>query len=419
MISIEYIRQNAEAAEEQLRSKGADVDIEHVLKLDEDQRAVLHEVEELRAKRNQLSSEMAKMDADEREKRLKEAEKLKRTLKEQEEHLAEVTAELEAILRKLPNPPAKDVPRGQDEGANVVVRTVGDIPQFSFEPKDYLALAQQHDLIDIERAAKVSGSRFGYIKNEAAVLEFALVRMALDETAKENFMPIVPPVLVNEEAMRGIGYLDKEPEQVYHLVEDNLYLVATAEHAIVPMFKDETLSEQELPKRFIGFSSAFRREAGSYGKDTKGILRVHQFDKVEMVTFCDAATSAQEHERMLAIQERLMQALEIPYQVVHNATGDMAFSAQNQYDIESWIPSEGRYRETHSTSNTTDFQSRRLNIRRRGTDGTELVHILNGTAFAIGRTLIALLENHQRQDGSIAIPKALQPYAGFDVIASA
>jgi seryl-tRNA synthetase len=296
------------------------------------------------------------------------------------------------------------------------MRTVGQKPEFSFTPKDSTELGVLHNLIDTERAAKVSGTRFGYIKNEAAILEFALVRMAMDEAAREGFSPIVPPVLVGEEAMRGLGYLDKEPDQIYHLPEDDLYLVATAEHSIVPMLSGETIPAEEAPQRFVGFSSAFRREAGSYGKDTRGILRVHQFDKVEMVTFATQESSNAEHELMLAIQERLMQKLEIPYQVVRICTGDMGFVAANQYDIEAWIPSENTYRETHSTSNTTDFQSRRLGIRVKGSEGTELAHILNGTAFAIGRTLIALLENHQQEDGSILIPEALQPYTGFDRI---
>ncbi|MEX0916755.1 MAG: serine--tRNA ligase, partial [Candidatus Spechtbacterales bacterium] len=306
--------------------------------------------------------------------------------------------------------------RGADESENVVVRTVGEKPVFSFTPKDSTELGAIHNLIDTERAAKVSGTRFGYIKNEAVILEFALVRMAMDEAALEGFSPIVPPVLVGEEAMRGLGYLDKEPDQIYHIEEDDLYLVATAEHSIVPMLSGETISAEEAPQRFVGFSSAFRREAGSYGKDTRGILRVHQFDKVEMVTFATPESSNTEHELMLAIQERLMQKLEIPYQVVRICTGDMGFVAANQYDIEAWVPSENTYRETHSTSNTTDFQSRRLGIRVKGAEGTELAHIVNGTAFAIGRTLIALLENHQQEDGSIHIPQALQSYTGFDRI---
>jgi len=416
MLSFDYIRENREAVKEGIAAKKSAIDIDELLALDESYRALLGEVEGLRAQRNVLSDAIASATADERAEKIKEAEGLKEKIQASEEGLKEAQEKRDVIARVLPNVPFADVPRGEDESGNVVVRTVGEKPEFSFTPKDSTELGALHDLIDTERAAKVSGTRFGYIKNEAAILEFALVRMAMDEAASEGFAPIVPPVLVGEEAMRGLGYLDKEPEQIYHLPEDNLYLVATAEHAIVPMLAGETLEEGDAPKRFVGFSSAFRREAGSYGRDTKGILRVHQFDKVEMVTFATPDKSDDEHQLMLAIEECLMQKLEIPYQVVRICTGDMGFVAANQYDIEAWIPSENTYRETHSTSNTTDFQSRRLGIRVKGNEGTQLAHILNGTAFAIGRTLIALLENHQNEDGSISIPAALQPYTGFERI---
>lgn len=416
MISFDYIRENTEKAKEGFAAKKCTVDVDALLALDEEYRAALAATEQLRAQRNVISDQIASASEDERSVKIKEAEEIKAKLQESEQRLDEASDKREEAARTLPNLPFDVVPRGEDESANEVLRSVGEVADMPFEVKDSSQLGQMHDLIDTERAAKVSGSRFGYIKNEAALLEFALVRMALDEAAKEGFAPIVPPVLIGEQAMRGLGYLDKEPDQIYHLPEDDLYLVATAEHAIVPMLAGETLQASDTPKRYIGFSSAFRREAGTYGKDTKGILRVHQFDKVEMVTFAAPETSNDEHQLMLSIQERLMQKLEIPYQVVHVCTGDMGFTAANQYDIESWIPSEGRYRETHSTSNTTDFQSRRLGIRVKTGEGSEFAHVLNGTAFAIGRTLIALLENHQQADGSIAIPEALRPYTGFDRI---
>ena len=416
MISFDYIRENTEKAKEGFAAKKCAVDVEALLALDEAYRSALAATEQLRAQRNAISDEIATASQEERPAKIKEAEEIKAKLQESEQRLDEATDKRDEAVRSLPNLPFDVVPRGEDESANEVLRSVGAVAEMPFEVKDSSQLGEMHDLIDTERAAKVSGSRFGYIKNEAALLEFALVRLALDEAAKEGFSPIVPPVLIGEKAMRGLGYLDKEPDQIYHLEEDDLYLVATAEHAIVPMLSGETLEASEAPKRYIGFSSAFRREAGTYGKDTKGILRVHQFDKVEMVTFATPETSNDEHQLMLSIQERLMQKLEIPYQVVHVCTGDMGFTAANQYDIESWIPSEGRYRETHSTSNTTDFQSRRLGIRVKMGEGSEFAHVLNGTAFAIGRTLIALLENHQQADGSIVIPEALRPYTGFDRI---
>ena len=295
------------------------------------------------------------------------------------------------------------------------MRYCGEKPNFDFEALDYLSIARKFDLIDIERASKVSGARFGYLKNKAATLEIALIQFAFSELSKNGFTPIIPPVLVNEKSMMGIGYLDKDADEIYKIEKDNLYLVGTAEHSIVPMFSGEELSLSALPLRFCGFSSAFRRESGSYGKDAKGIFRVHQFDKVEMVSFSKPKNSRDEHLLILQEQEKLTQKLNIPYRVVHICSGDMGFSANNQYDIEAWIPSEGRYRETHSTSDTGDFQARRLNIRYNDNE-KQFVHILNGTAFAIGRILIALLENNQQKDGSVVIPEALRKYTEFDAI---
>ncbi len=282
-----------------------------------------------------------------------------------------------------------------------------------------MELGSALDIIDTERAAKISGTRFAYLRREAALLEFALIQLALETLIKEGFMPVIPPVLVGERPMAGMGYLEHGGrDEMYYLSEDKLFLAGTSEQSVVPMHMDEVLNESDLPLRYVAFSPCFRREAGSYGKDTKGILRVHQFDKIEMVSYTTPEKSDEEHEFLLSLEEKLMGMLKLPYQVIKMCTGDLGDPAARKYDIETWIPSQDKYRETHSTSTITDFQARRLNIRfkRNSTSKLEYAHTLNGTAFAIGRILIAILENYQRADGTIAVPQALQKYCGFDVI---
>ncbi|MYE37959.1 MAG: serine--tRNA ligase [Candidatus Spechtbacteria bacterium SB0662_bin_43] len=417
MISPDYIRNNRKEVQEGVRAKKSDIRIDDIIALDDEYKQVLRTTEDLRASRNTITEQIAaQKNSEARSGLLKKAEEIKRKVQHNESILRTKKEALDTALHKIPNIPSNDVPRGTDEDDNVVLRVFGEKPSFSFKPKDYLEIAKAYDLIDIDRAAKVSGTRFGYIKNQAALLEFALVRFVFDEVMKERFVPIVPPVLINKNAMQGLGYLEKDSDEAYYIEKDDLYLVATAEHSIVPMFCNEVIECETLPRRFIGFSSAFRREAGSYGKDTKGILRVHQFDKIEMVSFATVEQAEKEHLLMLETQERLMQRLEIPYRVVSICTGDMGFVAKRQYDIESWIPSQETYRETHSTSDTGDFQARRLNIRYRKDKANHFVHIANGTALAIGRILIALLENYQQHDGSVRIPSVLQPYTGFDRI---
>lgn len=425
MLSLEYIRNNPKKVKTGAHNKGFDIDIDKVLKLDKEHREFLQTVESLRAQKNKISSEISNLKGDERDKKIQEAESIKRELKEKERKLEKTTAQLDDLLWSIPNMPFDDVPVGEDESENKVLRYEGKITEFNFEAKDYLEIASIHDLIDVTRAAKVSGSRFGYLKNKAAMLEFALINFAMDVLQKEGFKPIVPPVLVRPEYMKKMGYLTEGwEEDIYYIEKDNMILVGTSEQSLVPMFADEILNEKDLPLRFAGFSTCFRREAGSYGKDTKGILRVHQFDKIEMVSFAHPDKSREEHKFLLSLQEKLMKALEIPYQVVHISTGDTGFPMAEKFDIESWMPSEKKYRETHSTSNATDFQARRLNTRfsagggsaKAGKNKTEFVHILNGTAFAIGRTIITLLENHQTRDGGVKIPKALQKYTGFKKI---
>jgi seryl-tRNA synthetase len=346
--------------------------------------------------------------------------RLKDQLEKQEHALKAVGEELHEWLLKIPNPAKQDVKVGKDESKNEVIRKHMLPSPFSFTPKDHLELGEGLDIIDVKRAAKVSGTRFAYLKNEGALLEFALIQLAFDLLTKEGFIPIVSPVLIKTEAMRGLGYMEHgADEDIFSVPKDDLVLVGTAEHSIVSMHKDEILQSRILPLRYVGFSSAFRREAGTYGKDTRGILRVHQFDKVEMVSFVTEENDDKEHEYLLSLEEKLFQLLEIPYQVVKMCTGDLGFPAARKYDIEAWMPSQNKYREVTSTSTTTDFQSRRLNIKYQDSakqNEKKFVHILNGTAFAIGRTMIAILENYQEEDGSVVVPEALRKYVGFSKI---
>ena len=328
------------------------------------------------------------------------------------------TSAFEKVLARIPNIPAPEVPDGKDESGNVEQRTWGVIPEFSFKPKDHIELGKDLDLIDVHRASRVSGSRFSYLKNQAVLLEFGLVRLAFDVLAKEGFHPIVPPVMIRTEVARKTGYEEAVSEtDAFALKNDDSFLVGTSEQSILPYFQDEILPETQLPYRFVGFSTCFRREAGSYGKDVHGILRQHQFDKVEMFSFCTPEQSSEEHDFLLSMEEKLTKLLELPYRVMLMCLGELAAPQAKKYDIETWLPSQKRYRETHSTSNCTDFQARNFGIRYRTKSGkTEYAHTLNGTAFAIGRVLVALLENHQQKDGSIRIPKALADYVGFSEI---
>ncbi|MDI6592078.1 MAG: serine--tRNA ligase, partial [Patescibacteria group bacterium] len=401
------------------KNKKVKVDIDRLLEIDKKKRESLKELESLRAEENRLSYLISKeRDSTKRDELIRKAQEIKIEARDYERFLKEITPEFNKLMLQIPNLPLDEVPIGKDERDNVVIKKWGKIPKFKFKPKDYLELAEKLDLIDIKRAAKVSGTRFGYLKKEAVLIEFALINFAFDFLIKKDFIPVIPPVMMKSEMMRGMGYIEQtDIEEAYYLPKDDLFLAGTAEQPIGAMHADEIFEEKDLPKRYLGFSSCFRREAGSYGKDTKGILRVHQFDKIEMFSFCHPQKSKEEHQNFLKIEEELMKLLKLPYQVVEICSGDMAFPTAAQYDIETWIPSQGRYRETHSTSNCTDYQARRLNIRYRDKNGKlNFVHTVNGTAFAIGRTLIAIIENYQQKDGSIKVPKALQKYLKFKVI---
>ncbi len=419
MLDINLIRQNPEKVKKGIAAKNVNPQlVDDFLVLDNKWRELIKETDDLRAEQKKLSEE----------RKINEAKELKNKINILEADLKKIEVERQKILHQLPNLPLDDAPVGKNERENVVLREVGGKPTLDFELKDYLELAEKLDLIDIERAAKVSGSRFGYLKNQAALLEFALVKLALDIVIQKGFSPIIPPIMIKEEMMKGMGYIDRREEQdeTYFLEKDGLYLVGTSEQSIGPMHSDEIFEEKDLPKRYVAFSNCFRREAGSYGKDTKGILRVHQFDKVEMFSFCHPEKSKEEHELLLSIEEELMRLLKLPYRVLGICTGDLGGPAAKKYDIEAWLPGQnngkGQYRETHSTSNCTDFQARRLNIRYRNQKSDvkgqklEYVHTLNGTAFAIGRMFIAIIENYQQKDGTILMPEALQKYLNFKKI---
>ncbi|PJC29085.1 serine--tRNA ligase [Candidatus Shapirobacteria bacterium CG_4_9_14_0_2_um_filter_40_11] len=406
MVDIKKLRENPDffkkATADKQRGSGL---VDEVLKLDGEKRNLLQKVETLRAERNKLGKED-----------IERGKQIKVDLSGLKADLSRVDKELEEMLWKLPNPAMPDVPVGKDENENVEVRKWGEIPKFDFAPKAHWQLGESLDLIDTQRAGKVSGTRFGYLKNEGVLLELALLNFGLKKLIEKGFTPVLPPVMIAKEVMSALGYNNYGFDETYQIVDEDLVLVATAEHALVPYYKDEILTEGDLPKRFVGFSSAFRKEAGSYGKDTKGILRVHQFNKLEMVSFCKPEDSQKEHEFILGIEEELMQTLKIPYHVTQMCTGDLGDPAAAKFDIEAWFPSENIYRETHSCSNCTDYQARRLNIRfKRKTGEIEFVHILNGTAFS-ERPILAILENYQKPDGTVEVPEVLRQFVGKDII---
>lgn len=404
MLDIKFIRENPKLIEEKAKQKGYSVDVAKLLKVDQERRKLIEEVDSLRSDRKKA--------ADERNE--SQGQKLKKELKVKEDKLEKLQEEFYELIRQVPNMPQESVPVGQDESQNKVVKEVGKKTQFAFNPKDHLELGETLDLLDVQKASKISGPRFNFLKNESVTLEFALVELAQDTLKTEGFIPIIPPVIINKKAVEGLGYPEYERGEGYQI--DDQYLVGTSEHSIVPMHMDEVFNAKDLPRRYAAFSTAFRREAGSYGKDTKGIFRVHQFDKIEMVSFVNPKDDDKELKYLLSLQEKLVKAIELPYQVVEMCTADLGFPTAKKFDIECWLPSQNQYRETHSVSSTTDFQSRRLDIKYTEGNEKKFVHILNGTAFAIGRTLIAIMENYQQKDGSIEIPKVLQKYSGFSKI---
>jgi seryl-tRNA synthetase len=416
MLDIKFIRENPEKVKQGLKNKGANVDLNEVLMLDTRKRDLIKKIDDYRAFKNQFSKKIINAPPEEKQKMIAEMKEFDRDNDKLDDKLKEVDKKLQTLLRLIPNLPKDDVTIGKDGDDNQVRYKIGKPPKFAFKPLDYMEIGERLDIIDTARAAKVSGSRFGYLKRELAQLEFAIVQYAIDVLTKNNFCPIIPPVLISKKAMAAMGYMDRGADEIYK-TQDDLYLVGTSEQSMGPMHMDEIIDENQLPLRYVAFSACFRREAGSYGKDTRGILRVHQFDKLEMFSFTRPEESDKEHAFLLKMEEKLMKGLKLPYQVINICSGDLGDPAARKWDIETWLPSENKYRETHSTSTCTDYQARRLNIRLRRKDGkVEFLHTLNGTAFAIGRILIMILENFQQKDGSIKIPAVLHKYCGFKKI---
>ncbi len=417
MLDIKFIREHPDEVREGCRKKGVDFDLDRLLEIDEKRRKVLMEVERLRSQQKRMSKEIYQKKGESAgHDEIDTMRNLKAQLRDAEKELSPLEDEYYRLMRMIPNPPLPEVPEGRDEAENVVIREVGQRTKFDFAPRDYMNIAEELDIIDTKRAAKVSGSRFGYLKGDSVLLEFALVQLAFDILTQEGFIPVVPPVMLNYKAMDGMGYLTRGGSEVYQVEKDDLYLVGTSEQSIGAMHMDEILDQGNLPRRYVGFSTCFRREAGSYGKDTKGILRVHQFDKVEMFSYCEPEKSREEHDFILSMEEKFVGMLGIPYRVVQMCSGDLGDPAADKRDIECWMPGMGEYRETHSCSNCTDFQARRLNTRYRareeGSRGAKIrfVHTLNGTACAVGRMIIAIVENFQQADGTVLVPDVLRRY---------
>ncbi|MDO8341478.1 MAG: serine--tRNA ligase [Candidatus Woesebacteria bacterium] len=409
MLDIKFIRENCDFVKKATKDKGFDESmIDKLLKVDEKRRDLILKSEKLRAERNELSK------SHESSSRGKD---LKTELKEVEDDLKMIEEEFNTLMFKVPNPSASDVKLGNAD-ENEVIKKVGELPEFSFNVRDHVDLGLITDTIDLERGAKVAQSGFFYFKNDAVLLELALEQYAFEKLISKGFIPVITPNVAKERNIVGCGFQarsDKE-RQIYHLEGEDLDLVATAEITLVGMHTDEIIEPSKLPLRYVGLSSCYRKEIGSYGKDVRGILRVHEFKKVEMVVFCDPKDSTKIHEELLAIEEEIYQELGIPYQVVKMTSGDLGNAATKKYDLEAWMPSQNKYREITSASNTTDFQSRRLNIKTKMDGENVFVHTLNGTIVTTSRTVIAIYENFQNEDGSISIPLVLQKWMGKEKI---
>jgi seryl-tRNA synthetase len=416
LLNLRAIREDPDPVRAALarRERGLADDLDHLIELDGERRKVTLEVEDLRAEQNRGSKAVGSASGDEREHLITSLRQVSGRLAELEPRLADLDEEVLRLAGRLPNPPHESVPEGEDEEDNEVLRMVGESTTFAFEPKDHVDLGQRLGIIDLERGARVSGSRFTYLLDGAVWIQWALVRYCMDLLGSKGFVPVVPPVLVREEAMYGTGFLPAAEAQIYVTRDDDLYLAGTSEVPLAALHQDEILDPESLPRRYAGYSTCFRREAGTYGKDIRGIFRLHQFDKVEMFSFTAPEMSWDEHEFLLSCQEKILGGLSLPYRLVLVCSGQMGNAAAKQYDIEVWLPGQGRYRELTSCSNCTDYQARRLECRVRFEGGNQTAHTLNGTACAVGRTLIALLENFQQEDGSVPLPESLHPYLPED-----
>ncbi len=419
MMDVKFIIDDPEKIKAGAEKKHLPCDIDQIVKLYEERNEKMQKIEALRARQNEVSKEIP--NTNDKQPLLDEMGKVKEEIKSLEPAIEVIEAKIDELAAVVPNPTLDSVPDGGGEEDNVVVSQHGEIPKFDFEPRDHIELGKSLDIIDIERGVRTSGARFYYLKKEAALMEFALLQFVIHKLNSKGFNPVIPPVLVKEEAMYATGFFPADRNEVYHVNPkteenpdgDDLYLVGTSEVPLTMLHYQEMLEGKDLPIRYCGFSSCFRREAGSYGKDTAGIIRVHQFDKIEMYSFCHPDKSEEEHELIRATEEEIMQDLGLPYQVLNICGGDLGVPAAKKYDLEAWIPTQGKFRELTSCSNCTSFQARRAKIRYKDADGKkDYVHTLNGTAVAIGRTLVALIENYQNADGTVTIPEVLRPYMG-------
>ncbi len=413
MLDSQILKNNIEEFNENLKKRDIDVDTSLLIELDENRRKAKFEAEQIRAEQNKLGKEIAKAENEEKENLLKKAADLSENFKSLSEKAEKQEQLFLDLWIKIPNIVDPSSPVGKTDQDNKEIKKVGEIKEYK-SVKDHLEIGESLGLINVEKASEVSGSRFSYIFGDLVKIEFNLVSYVLDKLSNNGFLPTVPPVLVRENALFGTGFFPDDAEQVYEIPNDDLYLVGTSEVSLAALHGEEILEHKSLPIRYAGFSTCFRREAGTYGKDTTGIFRVHQFDKVEMFSFCDSDTSKEEHEYLLSLEEEILQDLEIPYRVVDVCSGDLGASASKKFDIEAWIPSQNNYREVTSCSNTTDYQARRLNIRTKKEKETALIHTLNGTALAVGRILIALIENNQQEDGSVKFSDSLSKIIGVE-----
>ena len=411
MLDPALLKENIEILKLNISRRNLDVDIDLLTELNEERKKLRFEAEQKRSNQKELGKEIANADKEKKEALLNQASELSSEVKSLFEKVDQKDEEFLNQWIKIPNIISDSSPDGKSDSDNKEIKKIGDIKEIK-NPKDHLEIASKLNLIDVEKASEVSGSRFAYLFGDLVKIEFNLVSWALNMLSEKGFTPTVPPVLVRENALYGTGFFPDDAEQVYEIPNDDLFLVGTSEVPLAALHTNEILNIKELPIRYAGFSTCFRREAGTYGKDTTGIFRVHQFDKVEMFSFCDPSNSEEEHEFILSVEEELLQALEIPYRVVDVCAGDLGASAAKKFDIEAWIPSQNTYREVTSCSNTTDYQARRLNIRAKNEEKTSVLHTLNGTAIAVGRILIALIENNQNEDGSVEFSDDLAAIIG-------
>ncbi len=427
MLDIQFIRKHPKIVEEKAKQKGYDVDIKKLLKLDEQRRGILLRLEDLRAKRNDLAAKLKS--GKPTDEQIERGKGIKLQISELEAKLDPVDAAYTLLMRDVPNMPLGSVPVGKSEADNKVVKTVGDKPKFGFKPKNHWDIAEAKGWIDKERAAKVAGSRFAYITGDLVRLQFAIMQMVVNTLTDEDvikrivednklkvspkaFVPVLPPAIVNTVAYEATARLDAE-DVTYKLADDEMWLNASAEHSLCNIYMNEIIASDQLPIRLIGYATSFRREAGTYGKDMEGIIRMHQFDKLEMEVFSDDKTGEEEHKFLVAIQEYLMQKLGVPYQVLQKCTADIGRPNAQGVDVEAWLPGQDKYRETHTADYMTDFQARRLRTKyKSGADGSQFVHTNDATAFALGRIMVAIIENYQTKEGNVLVPEVLKPYIG-------